>query len=76
MPRTGSSSGKAIFEDEMGPNPVSSSGKAVYEDEMGLAEGSPRVVMLRMMARYISVMIFSSKVIWMNTPMNMARKEN
>ena len=36
VPRTGSSSGKAIFEDEMGPNPVSSSGKAVYEEEMGL----------------------------------------
>ena len=35
-----SSSGRAVFEDEMGPAAVSSSGKAVYEDEMGPAEGS------------------------------------
>ena len=34
---TVSSSGKAVFEDEMGPAAVSSSGKAVFEDEMGPA---------------------------------------
>ena len=40
-PRTGSSSRKAVFEDEVAlMNLVSSSEKAVYEDEMGLAEGS------------------------------------
>ena len=31
-----SSSGKAVYEDEMGLIAVSSSGKAFYEDEMGL----------------------------------------
>ena len=35
VPRTGSSSGNAIFEDEMGLIAVSSSGRAVCEDEMG-----------------------------------------
>ena len=41
-----SSSGKAVFEDEMGLNAVSSLGKAVYEDEMGTAEGSVTVTPL------------------------------